>query len=795
MTRYWVNFTLLNALVFWNCAPYKQLTPEPPISSAEKGAQPIKKGNSEFEIKPKQQYFISFPAPPADHFYLVLDISNKQNLKSFFTNTLLKKKTVGQKIKDETLKPDQFQVFPFDQSHPEFFWIIDSVQNKDTLQIKYRYTPQWRFKWENHRAAFGEILKGNTVNQRRYKGLGISFKFKDFDFVAEEKQVSGHLTALKKVMEALLAIESIFPKNILNSQDTAYLNYHKLRKQFDGEIQFQGRYLTVLDFFKKEHLTRDNPVGFLQNLPTFHAFFSEKTNHPINVIKESQTVMRTDLEALIPFFDTRLVGKTDYTPFDQSLYFTDSIPSLKKLYERAAIPIPEPFKLLDHFINDFYEKISSLSSAQDSLAQLKNQVEEKAPFPEKGFFGNLSETAATLMKNFPSPMTTGYGKYQSYQSTQALNKALRLSKKSLGTAFREYGQAEKIVGSLNALKALEHYTDMLAELNNNENLAFLLDLYMDLDKMSIEKQAQEIQGSLDRFLWAEAETRLSRLHRDKEFLNPDGVKDLKIEKTKEGENALYTKIDQVSRGRVNDFVTAHFNTLQNVDSLYEDSVFLPAYTVTFSSGSQLELLQRQEALVAHLAELKENEFPAKAITLLYDEFVKNPKDSGVYKARAVVTHGKHYQMEDKKIKRRIRECNPYSAKWIVKPKQYRRVFAMPVTNNEKGKNLYFIRLNIRIPTEAKFPVYDVNIKLPRAIGKGASKTKWYEKIKLNKKQLKNEGRFSIGAPTEENNFECQITPVRMLKGKSNILDITFKHRSFKVHSVSVMVQKPIIKKN
>ena len=78
---------------------------------------------------------------------------------------------------------------------------------------------------------------------------------------------------------------------------------------------------------------------------------------------------------------------------------------------------------------------------------------------------------------------------------------------------------------------------------------------------------------------------------------------------------------------------------------------------------------------------------------------------------------------------------------------------------------------------------------------GTMNPKWYNKIKLNKKLLKNEGRFTISSPTAENNYECQITPVRMVKGKANRLDITFYHRSFRAHPISVMVQKPIIKKN
>ena len=254
-------------------------------------------------------------------------------------------------------------------------------------------------------------------------------------------------------------------------------------------------------------------------------------------------------------------------------------------------------------------------------------------------------------------------------------------------------------------------------------------------------------------------------------------------------------MDQVSRERVNKFLEENINVFENVDSLYEDSVFLPAYDIKFSSGSVNTLTKRKEDLVAHLAKMKEDEFPKKSIELMYEEFLKSSKDNGVLKARAIVTHGKHYKKNDKKTIRRIAECNPYAAKWITKLKKYRRVFAMPVTDKRTGKNRYFLRLDVRVPTDAKFPVYDVNIVLPRELAKNASKKKWYNKITMNKKQLKNEGRFTITAPTKANKYQCQITPVRMKKNGSNLLDITFTHNSFKVFPISVMVQKPIIKKN
>ena len=251
----------------------------------------------------------------------------------------------------------------------------------------------------------------------------------------------------------------------------------------------------------------------------------------------------------------------------------------------------------------------------------------------------------------------------------------------------------------------------------------------------------------------------------------------------------------MTRERVNKFCEANVSTYDNIDTLYADSVFLPAYAVTFTSGSRADLAQRRAQLGADLERIKQVEFPSKSIELLYEQLVRSPDDNGVLKARAIVAHGRHYAGDDKEVKRRVAEADPLVAKWIVKAKEARRVFVVPVTDNRRGKNKYVVRFNVDIPTDAVFPVYEVNIRLPREVAQNAEAEQWYDAITCNRVPLKNEGRFTITAPTAANNYECQIAPVQMNKDKANVLEIVFRHSSFKVLQVSVMVQKPIIKKN
>jgi len=123
------------------------------------------------------------------------------------------------------------------------------------------------------------------------------------------------------------------------------------------------------------------------------------------------------------------------------------------------------------------------------------------------------------------------------------------------------------------------------------------------------------------------------------------------------------------------------------------------------------------------------------------------------------------------------------------------VFALPTNTAQSPDNEYVFRLNVRIPSEAKFPVYDINIKLPKEVAQDAATDQWYKSIALNKEPIKNEGRFTITAPSASNDYECQVTPVRMQKDQDNVLEIRFNNPKFKAYEVSVMAQKPIIKKN
>ncbi|MCX7727667.1 MAG: hypothetical protein N2053_12575, partial [Chitinispirillaceae bacterium] len=101
MKKYFSCLVLLSCLVML-CAPYKQLQPKPEVSSAEGGYIELKRGKKEFSLKKGKKYFIFFPAPMEDHFYIVLSHPQKKIMTSYLVRNMINKKLPGEKVPDES---------------------------------------------------------------------------------------------------------------------------------------------------------------------------------------------------------------------------------------------------------------------------------------------------------------------------------------------------------------------------------------------------------------------------------------------------------------------------------------------------------------------------------------------------------------------------------------------------------------------------------------------------------------------------------------------------------------------
>lgn len=789
--------SLFLVLQFSGCASYKQLEPEPLLSPQEQAAYTeVKKGEKEFVVKQGKKYFIEFPKPADRNFYLVLDLPERQSMECILTSDFDRKNVHGAAIKDETHRPENRCVYPIENGMAGCFWLIEQVKVPEmVLRVKYRYVPQWRFKFENKYAEYLSTLKENMVNRQTFQSIGMGLNLDGFSFQIVLDSVGRHLKALQKVHGELLAIQSIFPHSILNSQDKAYLNYVALKKELEEEMAFQESYVLVLGFFKIETECRGNTLGLLENTENFIRYFKQKTKLGTNVYRESQNVMGRRLQEVPPFYDQLFAPKTDDAILDSAAFRLPSFYRLDTLFQVAELTAPPLFSELARFIKVYDSSTHKLAASKEVFRNLTQVIRDAKGMPADSFFTVIISKAETVIKEIPAPIDAAYGKYQTLNCVAKLNQDFDKIRQEGGRRLGLYRAADSLVHQLNAIKGRGEFPAMLELLKQKPGMEFLYPYYQDLDKLSVDYQAKNIKTALDAGDWPRAESGLSKLHQDVNYINLPVTAPVKKKAVEDLEDSLYKQVDLLTRERVARFCEEKIHVLENVDSLYQDSVFLPAYAITFSSGGRAELLTRQNELIAHLAKLKENEFPAKAVKLLYEEFLKDPSDNGVLKARAIVAHGKHYTGPDKEVAARMREVDPQTPKLITKPAEYRRVFVLPVTDQRTGRNQYFVRLNLQIASDAKFPVFDVNVKLPKEVASGAAEKQWYDKLLMNGKPLKNEGRFSIIAPTPSNNYECQITPLQMVKDGENYLDIIFDHKSFKVFSFSVMAQKPIIKKN
>ncbi|MBD3243065.1 MAG: hypothetical protein GF331_20915 [Chitinivibrionales bacterium] len=785
-------------LCILSCAPYNELKPKPELNPAEGGYLPLMRDEDKpFELKAGKQYYITFPAPPEENFYIILNIPKKPRFTSFFTSTLIDERKPGEKIADQSPFPDSQSVYPVSPKSPTYYWIIENVPQDIDVAMRYRYAPQWRFKFETRYASLKETYETNVVDRAGYEAIKPGYSIESVNFPLAIDTIGKHTAALEKVLAELLEIESLFPSKLINSNDPAYRNYVDLKKALEDEIAFQKNYRLTLDFFYKEQQTRKSPLELVARVDDFIGFFEKKDDLTPGAVELAKNTLQRRLGEVGPFYDQRLANKNDAKPFSNDYFRYESYTRLPKLCELAGIGQPPAFQAQYRFMTDYQNRAYKVQALRDSLDQLSKQVAKIPAMPTDKAFEKVTERAQALQAKLPAPIDQAHGRYKDLPGSVQLNQAIADVRQKVTERVDHYRMANALVPQLNILKTQRDYPIMLGMLRDNAQLDFLLDKYRALDTMSINEQARRVRDALSNGAWSTAEGGLRELHADQNFIDAAQSMPIKHSMVRKLEDSLYIRIDRVTRARVMKFLEENVEQLHDIDSLYEDSAFLPVHDVTFSSGGRRELQQRKEQLVADLARMKEYEFPAKAVSLLYEQFLKNPADSGVYRARAIVAHGKHYQGDDLETQIRIAEADPTAAKWISKPKKYRRVFALPITDNDRRgvKNSYMVRLNVRIETEAKFPVYDVNVKLPREVAQNASSEQWYDRITLNRKELRNEGRFTIGAPTAENGYECQITPVQMTPTKNNVLEIRFTHPSFKPLPVSVMVQKPIIKKH
>ena len=772
-----------------SCAAYKQLKPVPEPVSQEKGYVQLKDDGDPFELDAGKSYYIEFPAPVADDFYLLVTIGNDLKSHIKFASSFDADKGPLDNIVNEAPGDAAEMVWPIDKHVQKFYLILEKIPADIKLDLNYRYLPQWRYKFESQRDAFKELLEKNKTDRSEYQKIGKGLDLNRFDYDAAIQALERKNATVISLYKQFTDIEKLFPADILNSSDPAYQDFLDLKEDIQLERTFQENYLATLKVLKGLHQSASDMPSFAAMAPELLKFLDEKDRYPDNVVTEVKHQVDARLDELPPYYQDQIRKKSNYKVIDLN---TEDI---GRLYEAIGRTQPEEYQTLASFVRSFNRKSNAVQVLRKDIDNLKKEVLSAKDWPNTAFFNKALKKLRGYQSELPSAGFSGFGAYGKSKAARLLNSQIHGLHNEAIRLKDDYGRAAEIAGNLNKMAAQKNYKAMLKLLRQNGDLSFLRTIYSGLDARYLKKAEQSIKGALKQEKWALAESNLKSLYQERNFINVKKSAPRRLRLVKSLEDSLVNRVERATRERVDAFVRDNYTNVDDVDGMYDNPVFKPAWNITFTSGSARQLEQRKQALVKRLTKLKEQVFPAHAIKALYKDFTANINDNGVKKARAIVVHGKHYKGKDKTIRRLVAECDPWASKWLTKNLEYRKVYALPVSNNPTGENTYVFRVNIRIPTKARFPVYDVSIKLPRELAQNASAKSWYQKMTMNKKILKPQGRFTITTPNAKNNYTALLTPLSVEKNADSVLEVRFKYKGLRVFEVSLMAQKPILRKN
>ncbi|HUI08786.1 MAG TPA: hypothetical protein VL221_00590 [Bacteroidota bacterium] len=733
----------LSLALLAGCATFKELEPKPELSPVERGYIELRNDKEFFELDQGKQYFIRFPRPLANNFAIVLETNAKWYLSAYMTRTFNDGKGPIVRIQDEAQREDSAMVYAVDLSSGTYFWVIDTVRQDIELRMRYRYVPRWRYTFENEYAALRQTLAANVVDRGTYTSAPGAPPIESVDFAPALASVGAHTAKLSAMNDELKKVADLFPPDI-SPQDTAYRNYAALRGALEEELRFQQDYAAALTVFSKEKEAGTNTGAFLADAPLFADFLKGHDRYPSPLVEKVKRDVMLRMNDVVPWYEQQLRNKRDVTP----IVLQPPPDGAQSLYEASGRPVPPAFAALRAFVDRFNLEANGLASASARLKQLHASVDAVSAPPPASFYGGIEASARDIRAAIPQPLASANERYRGLDAASLL--ALQL-----GKAAEEADDFQSLFGTGGRIAAAIGVRAWgTAEAGTR-------DLYVGKDGRTY----ASVERHRDRIVrWFEAD-----------ILN--GVR-----------NATKERLDA--------FVRLNQGSFANVPALYADSAFSPVYQLTFSAAGPAALARNRSSIDDYIDRVRHFQFPEAAIRTIYADFARDMAVAdGVDRARAVVDHGKEYRGTDKQIAAIITECDPEAPKWVVRPKEYRRVLALPVTANRRGVNEYMFRLRLQIPSDAAFPVFDVNIKLPVDLAGSAGREQWYDAITINGKPIKNEGRYRITSPTADNGYESQITPVEMDKEGRNVLEVRFKKAAYRVYEISAMAQVPIMKKN
>ncbi|MCB0280384.1 MAG: hypothetical protein KDD94_12825, partial [Calditrichaeota bacterium] len=732
------------ALIVVSCATFKELEPNPPINSAENGFIELKNDQELFELNQDKQYFMKLPRPGSKDFYIVFEIANKENYKTYLTRQFDDGKGEIIKIEDLQAQNNQLIVFPVDAQVPSFYWVIDRVFSDKLLNVKYRYVPKWRFTYENESQSLKDKLQKHAIDESVFNGFS-GFDYMGFDYKTTFNSITQKSAAFKEVETKMNEIASLMPADIPKN-DAAVIDYNQLNTRLAGDVKRLSKYAYLLEVFNKFKTTQNSELAFINESSKIVDFLSNKEgyNYDAAIVNEVKKLSKQRLQAVQRYIENDLRNKSTVSPID---YDIDNVANLSQL---SAYPNHAQIITMKQFIDTFNSLLSEMEAANQSLANIERDVSQTVKWPSNSFYSNVAGKLSDVEDKLKSIDMTKLDPYATYNCVHLIKSSVNSSLRRISSNRTLYARAALVVAEINTLRPTNQYKAMIDLLQRNSNLTFLRNQYSDLDELSMNQQKAEIDLAMNRGNFAEAETKLRNFYTDQSYLNPTESRPKKNQLVKDSENHFYQQILSQSKNKADSLVNLNYQQYTGVKELYDDAGFRPIYTPTFNSAGPDEASRRMAALQSDLDKVKTITFPEKAVEYLYSSFVKNIRDNGVAKAKSIVVHGDNYKGNNARIWRMVNECDPRRGKQLAKPAEYRKVYSIPVNNEKTGSNEYIVKINLDFQSTAKFPVYEFNIKLPDEVGGNSSKSQWFDYLKMNGKEIKNEGRITIAAPTSAN---------------------------------------------
>ncbi len=430
MRRYLGILGLL--VLLGGCAAYKELQPEPPVVSAERGYIELKDDENDFELDEGKKYFIKFPYPARDHYKLVLVTGVKPALHAFLTSKFDGGEGPFTPIPDENPGSDSLSVYAISTRFPAFYWVIDTVRHDLVLHMQYRYVPEWRYTFENRYAEYKDILANNTVDRTTYNSINRDFNFDNFNFSQELGNLDGRHAKLQGMNDELRQLAKVFPPDIAASRDTAYKQYQDLVSQVSTELRFQETYGTVLALFKKERDTRGDMGKFMEAVPFFSSVLSAENRYSEGVLDKAREVLSGRLAGIKPYYERRLRGKEDLDPITPQ----PSPDAVAGLYRACGQQIPPDTDELLHFVQRFNTESRGLSTVKGKFKDLstdsRNYANAKNPtVTPAAFYQQQLAKVGQIRQQIPEPQAGRFEKYgnlpAAVKMTEEISKTSRLA--------------------------------------------------------------------------------------------------------------------------------------------------------------------------------------------------------------------------------------------------------------------------------------------------------------------------------------------------------------------------------